>query len=1307
MKKLIILFLTLLAVTTYGQNTDTQNTTQFNVIRNETATGGNTKGRIADAYEALNHSKVSRMEALVTTGTNDYLIAADAAIVSYSNGGKTLQLLVRFVNANTGAVRVNINSIALVALVKGNGSAFVGGEISPGQMLWIAYTGSVFQVVDIGITNTSATNEIPKSNVTSFVPSGLFSSTLGNLDLGTGLSGTDRTIAATGSATDVGIKINPKGAAGVHLQNDLFQFGSVAGSATLLVNGTGDFTVFGPDGPSSNGHSIYLKAGDGGTGGGNFNGGSTYLSGGLGSGTGVTGNVGFGTSVGSFGGGSKVVFVANAAVNPSTNPSGGFILYGDAGNASHPTIKLPSGTTIDLSLGGITNTAANNEIPKSNAINIIPSGIFSSTLGDITFGTGLSGSTRTITADGSAADVSLSYAAKGQGGHSFSSGSSGGVGFSYGSSYSISLIGAATSIFRTSKLSGAGSFFISASNGVSGGTAGDDLTLNAGSGYSSGVTNGGNVYISPGSKNSTGLNGNIGLFTSSSGTFGAGEKVLFWADATTNPTTNPTSGGIMFVKSSDHSPYWRTPAGVETSMLGGSGGTVSTVSVVSANGLAGTVANPTTTPAITLSTTVNGLVKGNGTAFSAASAGTDYQAPITLTTTGTSGAATFIANTLNIPQYGGGNPFADNAALVKNSSDATKLLILSAASITTGTTRTWTFPDVSGTVARNDAAQNFSGVQTFLSSAIGLTKAPKDSSTFFATDAYVDKAVYAAGINPGSGLTLVGTTLNSGGTLSQDLNFNGAFNVGFGNTVAISSFKINNKAISLGGNFTTSGAFTTTLTVTANTAITLPTTGTIINTNVSTTSAGYAPIAPNDATKYLDGTGVYSVPAGSGAAWQLGSGGTATGVNTNTFNSANQFIQTGTWTASVLADNMATYGGTITAASGLGATGYTWSPSFTGVGTSPVQIAALINPTFSGGTTPINIPMQIKVSSGNGGLLVGNQSAYLDSPTNPPIILARLDQNNMTLVRTINSTTGASGSAGFAASTTNTATTNLLMLAYSSGVSTGGIVGASLAVLRSDLANGMQVGTTNNAQLSLWSNNAKRVTISGAGNISLSGASYFGSNSTTASSLVQIAAGTTAANTAPLQFTSGPLETTIRAGLYEYNNAHYLSSNALNRYAPGGSIIDFTADVGNSGSAETDLFTYTTKASTLSATGEKLTFTVTGSIIGSATASRTINLYFAGTNIGTVAAATISTTGNFRATVEVIRTGSTTARTSTSISVDNLTLSTPITETDLTGLTFTNTNIIKITGTSSGTGSATNDVVAKLGWVNWFPAANN
>jgi hypothetical protein len=58
----------------------------------------------------------------------------------------------------------------------------------------------------------------------------------------------------------------------------------------------------------------------------------------------------------------------------------------------------------------------------------------------------------------------------------------------------------------------------------------------------------------------------------------------------------------------------------------GSGGTVTAVSVSTANGLAGTSSGGTT-PALTLSTTVTGVVKGNGTALSAAVAGTDYLAP--------------------------------------------------------------------------------------------------------------------------------------------------------------------------------------------------------------------------------------------------------------------------------------------------------------------------------------------------------------------------------------------------------------------------------------------------------------------------------------------------------------------------------------------------------------------------------------------------------------------------------------------------------------------------------------------------------
>lgn len=64
---------------------------------------------------------------------------------------------------------------------------------------------------------------------------------------------------------------------------------------------------------------------------------------------------------------------------------------------------------------------------------------------------------------------------------------------------------------------------------------------------------------------------------------------------------------------------------------GGGSGTVTTVSVVSANGFAGSVANATTTPAITISTTVTGIIKGNGTSISAGVPGTDYVVPAVTT----------------------------------------------------------------------------------------------------------------------------------------------------------------------------------------------------------------------------------------------------------------------------------------------------------------------------------------------------------------------------------------------------------------------------------------------------------------------------------------------------------------------------------------------------------------------------------------------------------------------------------------------------------------------------------------------------
>ena len=259
--------------------------------------------------------------------------------------------------------------------------------------------------------------------------------------------------------------------------------------------------------------------------------------------------------------------------------------------------------------------------------------------------------------------------------------------------------------------------------------------------------------------------------------------------------TSPTSGQVLKYNGSS----WIND--VDATSGGAGVGTVTNVSVTSANGFAGTVATASSTPAITITTSITGVLKGNGTAVLAAVsgtdyapgtsalatgivksttttgaltiavagtdyqspigtinglvkgnganaliaavagtdyqtaqsvtgivkssgttrsaatsgtdyapgtsalatgivksttttgaltiavAGTDYQIPITLTTTGSSGAATFSGGTLNIPQYSGGGAEADTLSTVtgRGATTATAVSITNATAATTAT----------------------------------------------------------------------------------------------------------------------------------------------------------------------------------------------------------------------------------------------------------------------------------------------------------------------------------------------------------------------------------------------------------------------------------------------------------------------------------------------------------------------------------------------------------------------------------------------------------------------------------------------
>ena len=106
-------------------------------------------------------------------------------------------------------------------------------------------------------------------------------------------------------------------------------------------------------------------------------------------------------------------------------------------------------------------------------------------------------------------------------------------------------------------------------------------------------------------------------------TYTAGD-ILYASDVNTlSKRAIGTDGQVLTV--SGGIPTWSTPA---------TGGSVTSISITSNNGFAGTVADSTTTPAITLSTTVTGMIKGNGAAISAAVSGLDYSAGTSALSTG-------------------------------------------------------------------------------------------------------------------------------------------------------------------------------------------------------------------------------------------------------------------------------------------------------------------------------------------------------------------------------------------------------------------------------------------------------------------------------------------------------------------------------------------------------------------------------------------------------------------------------------------------------------------------------------------------
>ena len=229
-------------------------------------------------------------------------------------------------------------------------------------------------------------------------------------------------------------------------------------------------------------------------------------------------------------------------------------------------------------------------------------------------------------------------------------------------------------------------------------------------------------------------------------------------------------------------------------------GTVTSVSVVTNNGFAGTVATATSTPAITLTTTVTGILKGDSGVISAGTSGTDYSlgtsalaTGILKSTTTTGGLTIAVAGdfpTLNQDTTGTAaktNALNSATTVVNVSSSAapTNGQILTA---TGGTAATWQTPSGGGATLSNDTT---TATQLYPMFAAATSGVPTNVYTSDAKLLYKPSTGELAVTAPiaANGLLIHATTVTSSYTVAAGFNSLsvGPITVGGGAVVTIAA----------------------------------------------------------------------------------------------------------------------------------------------------------------------------------------------------------------------------------------------------------------------------------------------------------------------------------------------------------------------------------------------------------------------------------------------------------------------------------------------------------------------------------------
>jgi hypothetical protein len=159
---------------------------------------------------------------------------------------------------------------------------------------------------------------------------------------------------------------------------------------------------------------------------------------------------------------------------------------------------------------------------------------------------------------------------------------------------------------------------------------------------------------------------------------------------------------------------------------------------------------------------------------------------------------------------------------------------------------------------------------------------------------------------------------------------------------------------------------------------------------------------------------------------------------------------------------------------------------------------------------------------------------------------------------------------------------------------------------------------------------------------------------------------------------------------------------------PSSTALAHTLDVqyvtqGNTGTSETDLFSYTLPANKLSVDGRTVNFEIDGEVNDN-TATAQIKLYFGGNttlNTGAVNIATANTAWKLKG--YIVRTSSTTAHVTYELHAPGLATAVFVGYNNLTSLDFTAGNIFKITAQAGGAGGGNSDITAHSWQVTYKP----